>query len=202
MAIIACKECHQTVSLKAKSCPHCGAKVRTKIGRWRWVAGIILLLAVISRGMGTSNTAPQNTPSNSASPVASTSHSEGDTVHVGYTSYAVWRSRWTDRLSQNEFINQRPDAHFWLVDLSVRNNDKHARSIPPFYLVDEHGAEYERSNKGWAVEDSLGILDSLNPSVTKQGLIVFDVPKEHSYKLKVSGGYWSGEDTYIMLSPK
>jgi hypothetical protein len=83
--------------------------------------------------------------------------------------------------------------------LSVRNDDKKPRNIPPFKLIDNRGAEYQTSSKAWGVEDNIGVIESLNPSVTKNGLIVFDVPKSRSYKLKVSGGYWSKEDALIEI---
>jgi hypothetical protein len=69
-------------------------------------------------------------------------------------------------------------------------------------LVDENGAEYEASTNAWAVEGSIGIIESLNPSVSKQGFVVFDVPKGHKYRMKLSGGFWSAEDAYVQLSPK
>ena len=129
-------------------------------------------------------------------------HKEGDTVHIGYTAYVVWRSWWSSKLSDNQFLDAKPNAMFLFIELTVRNDDKQARTIPPFKLIDENGAEYETDSKGWAVEGSLGILDSLNPEVKKQGFIVFDVPQNHSYKLKVSGGYWSGKTGLIEISPK
>ncbi len=129
-------------------------------------------------------------------------YNTGETLHVGYTSYCVWRSWWSKRLSDNQFLDNQPDAMFLFVELIIRNNDKKARTIPPFYLIDENGAEYETSSKAWSVDGSIGALDSLNPSVQKQGIIVFDVPTNHNYKLKVSGGYWSTEDALITLTPK
>jgi hypothetical protein len=129
-------------------------------------------------------------------------HREGETVHVGYTSYAVWSSWWSSQLSSNEFLNQRPNAMYLFVELTVRNNDKKARIVPPFTLVDENNAEYEASSNGWAVEGSIGLIESLNPSVSKQGFVVFDVPQEHKYRLKLSGGYWSTKDAFVQLNPK
>jgi len=127
---------------------------------------------------------------------------EGETVHVGYTSYCVWRSWWSNRLSQNEFLNQRPNAAFLFVELTVRNDDTKARMVPPLCLVDGDGAVYQASPHGWAVEGSIGVFDSLNPSVSKQGFVVFDVPQDRTYRLKLSGGYWSLEDAYVGLNPK
>ena len=83
--------------------------------------------------------------------------------------------------------------------MTVRNDDKEARSIAPFKLVDDTGAQYETSAKAWSVEGSIGVLDSLNPGVSKQGYIVFDVPKGKHYKLAVSGGYWSSDKAVIDL---
>jgi hypothetical protein len=125
----------------------------------------------------------------------------GDTVNIGYTSYAVWRAQWSDRLSNNVFLDEKPDASFLIVDLTVRNDDKKARTIPSFKLIDENGAEYQTSNQAWRVEDSIGVFDSLNPGVSKQGKVVFDVPQGHQYQLKVSGGYWSSEATLIEIVP-
>lgn len=139
--------------------------------------------------------------SSSKSSVPVQVYNTGETVHVGYTSYCVWRSWWSKRLSDNKFFDDRPDAMFLFVELTVRNDDKKARSIPPFELVDENGAEYEASSKAWAVDGSIGVLESLNPSVQKKGFIVFDVPTNHEYRLKVSGGYWSAEDAFIALEP-
>ncbi len=126
---------------------------------------------------------------------------ENELVSIGYTSYRVLKSEWTSRLSHSRPPDQKPNAMFLLIELTVRNGDSKPRSIPPFRLIDQNGAEYETSSKSVYIEDSIDILDSLNPGVQKHGFIVFDIPKGHHYNLKVSGGYWSDEYAIIMLSP-
>lgn len=166
--------------------------------------GFLLVLAT-----GTTDS-PSSSSSSSSGPVSSSEKkarevkifNTGETVSVGYTSYAVWKSWWATKLSDNEFMDQKPDATFLFVKLTVRNNDKKARTIPPFKLIDENGAEYDTTSKAWAVKDAIGVLDDLNPGVQKDGIVVFDVPKTHTYKLKVSGGFWSTEDGLINLSPQ
>ena len=37
--------------------------------------------------------------------------------------------------------------------------------------------------------------------MSKQGFIVFDVPDDRSYKLKLSGGFWSVDDAFVELDP-
>lgn len=167
-----------------------------------FVLFLFIILAVGS--VDDSGSSGGSSPSSSSGPAKRKQiklYKTGETVHIGYTSYCVWRSWWSKRLSDNEFLDDRPDAMFLFVKLTVRNDDKKARSIPPFELVDENGAEYETSSKAWAVDGSIGVLESLNPSVEKQGFIVFDVPTNHEYRLKASGGYWSTEDAFIALEP-
>lgn len=210
MALSICKECGSDVSTKAASCPNCGAVLKKKTGCLGFIGAgflILIVLGLISSLMndgpttsGTSSRAPSSAEGKGSTTVSV--RTEGESVHVGYTSYAVWRSWWSNRLSDNQFLDQRPNATYLFVELTVRNNDRKARIVPPLELVDEDGAEYEASSNGWAVEGAIGILESLNPSVSKQGFIIFDVPRERSYKLKLSGGFWSSEDAYVQLAPK
>lgn len=210
MALKTCKECGHDVSTKAASCPKCGAVLRKKTGCLGFIgAGCLILFvlgvigSLLNDGSNTSGTRPSS-PSSAGgkSPKTEAARKEGQSVHVDYTTYAVWQSWWSNRLSDNQFLDQRPNAAYLFVELTVRNDDKKARIVPPLKLVDENGAEYEASSDGWAVEGAIGILESLNPSVSKQGFIVFDVPRERSYKLKLSGGYWSSEYAYVQLAPK
>lgn len=210
MAIKKCKECGNEVSTKAVSCPKCGAVLKKKMGCLGYIGVgflIFLILGVIGSLMKDESKKSKSPSSSKKSSVSSQSktqtiYKEGDTVNIGYTSYAVWRSWWSSRLSNNQYLDSKPDAMFLFVELAIRSDDKKARSVPPFKLIDENGAEYETTSKGWAVEGSIGILDSLNPGVKKQGFIIFDVPQSHNYKLKVSGGYWSGDDALIKISPQ
>jgi hypothetical protein len=104
-------------------------------------------------------------------------------------------------LSSNQFLNRSPNASFLFIELTVRNDDKKARTIPPFSLIDENGAEYEAAAGATMLDGSIGLIDDLNPGVSKQGFVVFDVPRSHSYRLKVDGGFWSSDSALIKLEP-
>lgn len=162
------------------------------------VLGVILALVLIGTAIQFMRDAIEPEQSSSEKQ----SYAEGEGFHVGCTSYIVWQSWWSCQLSENRFLNQRPNATYLFVELTVRNDDKTARMIPPFTLIDDGGAEHRTSSGGWAVEGSISALDTLNPFVTKQGFIVFDVPRNQNYHLKVSGGFWSGRSAYIQLVPK
>jgi RNA polymerase subunit RPABC4/transcription elongation factor Spt4 len=215
MAMTNCVECGKEISNSAKVCPHCGKKNPAPITKQKWIGFIVLLIAVIwiynaatkhtdtsISGISSSTRNKENDVSQSESKKSSNNYKMGQSVSIGYTSYAVWKAYWSDKLSDNEFMNEAPNATYLFIKLTVRNDDKKARTIPPFKLYDENGAEYETTSKSWSVEGSIGMLEDLNPSVQKTGLIVFDVPKNHNYKLKVSGGYWSSDEAFIIIKTK
>lgn len=91
----------------------------------------------------------------------------GETVNVGYMQYEVVGSWYSNRLSSNEYLDEAPDASYLFVDLVVANRDKEQRTVPPFKLIDASNSEYGTSDKAWAAEGSIGLLQNLNPSVSK-----------------------------------
>lgn len=217
MALKKCPECAKEVSSKAKICPHCGYKLKGKSGCLLMLGvglGIIIFLAVLGSIVepkrkegqtvaGVIEPAQKQVSKASAEPKKpNTTHIQGETVSVGYTSYMIIKSWWSDKLSDNQFLDQKPNAKFLFVEVVVRNDDKKARTVPPFKLVDENEAEYDTSDKAWAVDGSLGIIENLNPNVSKQGFIVFDVPNNRSYNLKLSGGFWSTDNAFVTVAPK
>ena len=197
-----CKECGKPISSKANKCPNCGARIRKTPGGWFGIIVVVALLFSWIVGSPDRSTSTRTKETTRKKTQAVTVHKMGETVSIGYTSYLVWRVWWSNTLSDNKFLDEKPNASFLFIELTVRNNDSKARTIPPFKLIDENQAEYETSSKAWAVKGGIDVLESLNPGVSKQGLIVFDVPRTHAYALKVSGGYWSATYAFIVIVPK
>lgn len=191
MALRQCGECRGPISSEASTCPRCGAPVKRKR-----IALVVGLAVVIFVGLSICVcTGVFNLGGNDAKSECGM----GGTISVGCISYCVRRAWFSDRLSIDQFFNRRADAKWLFVELVVRNDDSKPRTIPPFMLVDEHGAEYEASVYGAMIEGALDLLESLNPSVVKHGLVIFDVPSGRQYKLKVLGGYWSTQEAFIRL---
>lgn len=206
MALIKCKECNHEISKKASTCPNCGAKNKQNLGCLTLIFSffVVSFLGLIILGL-IGNSLNKNISSNNKSienKEQDVIYNEGQNINIGYTSYFISKSWYSNKLSDNQFLNQKPNAIYLFVQLSVKNNDKEARNIPPFKLIDQNNAEYEPSSHGWAIEGHIDILQSLNPSVEKNGFLVFDVPKNKNYKLKISGGFWSSSNAFVNLKPK
>jgi hypothetical protein len=126
----------------------------------------------------------------------------GEDLNVGYFAYQVSESHWSERLSSNKYLNKHADASWLFIKIGVCNGNSEGRLIPPFKLMDESGREYESSSEGMMVENAIGPLDNLNPTLTNWGYVIFDVPKGRKFKLVVSGEMRRSERGYIRLEPK
>ncbi len=114
-----------------------------------------------------------------------------------YMSCKRIRSFWSMRINKKYFFNIKPNAKFLFVEVFVTNTGNKAGNIPKFILVDEDGAEYEMFSCTARIENPLSFLDQLNPSTSKQGMLVFDVPVGKVYRLKTEGC-----DNTVLLNPK
>ncbi len=207
MALKNCPECGNQISNKATKCPHCGAPLKTDSTGGCCGCGCLLMIILFFLPVlfprtdfdEKNTTTRQKSVTNQAVKKEKTVKI-GETVNVGYWSYCVWSKEWTNKTSNNEFLNQSPDYQFLKINITVRNNAKDASNLPPIKLVDNNGNEYDTSSKSFGLENGLSLIERVNPSLQKGGFILFDVPTNKQYKLKVSGGYWSSESAYIELN--
>jgi protein-disulfide isomerase len=86
-----------------------------------------------------------------------------------------------------------------LVEITAQNNDTSASTLPPFHLIDSAGRIYDQSSSGILVNGIISPLESLNPSVSKHGYLLFDVPANRLYTLQVGGGYESEQSALAAL---
>jgi hypothetical protein len=117
---------------------------------------------------------------------------------VGYWTYRCNRVAWTSTLGSG-FTSQKANAAFLVIDVTVRNNDKSASTLPPFYLMDAEGRKYDESSDVTLQDGFFNILEKLNPDLSKEGLIAFDVPYGRRYFLLVSGGFESTEKALVVI---
>ena len=171
------------------------------------IIAIILFLYNLSNGIEgwnnteTSGDKPIQTPKADSSTKKDNSIYIGDDVKVGYISYHVYGTNWQSYIG-DKYFGSKANASYLIVDISAKNEDKQSRLIPNFELIDDDGNKYESSEDAMYLGDKAFIFESLNPSVSKRGYVVFDVPKKDTYKLVISGGYFSGDNTNIVLNEK
>lgn len=141
-----------------------------------------------------------DTPSSSSETTSSSNtHAIGEQFQVGYTQYKVLSKKWQQQLG-NGYFGSTADGRYLLVRVQVKNLDREERLVPQFTLVDETGAEYKESSDSMYLGKEAPLLKSLNPSVQTKLTALFDVPPEHHYTLKLSGGYWSGDEALVPLN--
>lgn len=124
----------------------------------------------------------------------------GQEVIAGVLTYKVNGVEEVNEIKVEYLDPIKTTGKFVIVDLTVGNNDKEARFMDGemLRLVDAEGTEF--SNKSEAdmyINDDIGFfLAEINPKMTKQGKVAFEVPANINVadlKLQVSSGFgWSG----------
>jgi hypothetical protein len=88
-----------------------------------------------------------------------------------------------------------------LVHLSVNNAGSKEVNLPLLNAVDSAGQEHLELSEGQGVVEWLGLLRPLNPTESKDGRIVFDIPMG-AYNLRLSdGGDPESERTALVTLP-
>lgn len=170
---------------------------------WAKIVGVLLLISGISTIFNNRDNASTSHSDNSASSTAPEEKVKEpvyrlkDTVHVGYWSYAIWDIKWQRSLDSG-YSNKQADAMFLVITVTARNEDNTSSTLPPFKLIDGEGREFDQSSDAALLPDGFGLLKNVNPGVSAQGQIVFDVP-QGVYDLQVSGGFNSGKTTLVNL---
>lgn len=129
-----------------------------------------------------------------AKPIVAELSKEGvsSDVKITVTSFSA-----KDSVGDNQFSIAKPQGVFKLVGLNIANNQKDAITITSanFKLIDDQGREFSDSSEaGMAFAVSSNKVESfsfkqLNPGMSIDGVIAFDVPKDaKGFKLKASGG--------------
>ena len=160
MALVKCKECGNEISSKAEQCPHCGVKINnvesccSSCGCLILIVFFMMSCAAIqesSHSSGLNSAKTENLIAKATKTIKT--YKKGETIHVGYWSYCIWDYEWTNKLSDNEYINEEPDYTFLKINeppvdiknflVSARNNNPQSLfgvpvcSLSEGYLLDE-----------------------------------------------------------------
>lgn len=164
---------------------------------------VIVSVALAGLGIGSAyigrNMQADKTPRKS-SKLRTTKMGQG--IKVGHLLFAAWNARWYENSSDIQYLNVKPDSSYLLIEMTLRN-DSNRRSIKPFlFLIDDRGFYYEPSKKWVGGVGNMHSLNRLNPGVSQDGYIVFDVPKNSYYKLKISDRRRTNSYALIQIKPE
>jgi hypothetical protein len=123
----------------------------------------------------------------------------GQQFSVGYWTYLCQRAFRTPFIGSDAFTFERANAQFVVIQITARNDDTSASTIPPFKLMDAEGRTYDESSAGMLNGGFFSVLEELNPGVSKTAFVAFDVPMNRTYELAVSGGIVSGTKAIVAL---
>jgi len=121
----------------------------------------------------------------------------GEAFTVGYWAYRVFDYAWTKTVDTGIGVTRQANAKYLRIRLVCINADSSPSIIPPFKLVDDEGRQYEQSYVALG-RNYIGVLESLNPTVPRQGIILFDVPQK-AYWLELDGGFLSLEKARVRI---
>ncbi|MCC6537513.1 MAG: DUF4352 domain-containing protein [Bryobacterales bacterium] len=128
-------------------------------------------------------------------------HQLGDKVQVGGVLYSVIDAEWVNELNSGGGLPRTPQHRFLVVQLSMSNVGNKETTLPLLHVVKPDNTELLELSEGQGIESWLGILRTLNPTETKVGRIVFDVP-QGAYNLRLTdGGDPDTEKTAVVALP-
>ncbi|MEH7544922.1 DUF4352 domain-containing protein [Neobacillus vireti] len=199
-----CKACGKEVSTSAKKCPHCGH--RLKMGFFRKALlgiGALIVLGII---IGIASGGGDNTANKGTSTSAPKQEANKPLSNEGVSSDVNIKVTGVETKSEvgNEFSKEKAQGVFKIVSVAITNNQKDAITLDAnsFKLVDNKGREFSYSTSG---QTALGVADDtvadfflkqLNPGLTQNGKIVFDVPADaKGLTMKARGGFTGDEIT-------
>ncbi|MCC3379878.1 DUF4352 domain-containing protein [Paenibacillus farraposensis] len=178
---------------------------------WFWVIIVVLVIGALGSKNNdptkTAKTDSKTTESKAVSTTASVDKKEepkkeeapkmakiGEAVQVGNLAVQANKASSKTTIGQNEFMQKKTADKYLVINLSIKNLDKEARTLDAsmFKLIDAAGLEYEpMADADLYVNDSgnMLFLAKINPGLTKTANVVFEVPKDgKGFKLQADSG--------------
>ncbi|AEB30449.1 hypothetical protein CAR_c17910 [Carnobacterium sp. 17-4] len=206
-----------------------GNEVKGKIKKpfykkvWFWAVVVILIGAFGSMGgedeVAESNaaavpsekkvetteaTTEESAPAEEEAAPAVEAYAVGEEVSVGDVTYVVKDIQTATNVG-GEF-GENSKGTYLIIDISVTNNGSEALTVSDdFFTLLNDGKTYESDATAgiYANETNSFFLESINPDLTMDGKVVFDVSdaviESSSKQLQVATGFWSTETELINL---
>ena len=190
---------------------------------WFWVLAVIVVAGIGGMGGEEEGSEPEAKPVASNETKATEDKKEepkaeveaktygvGDVVTVGDVEYTLNSVEIADSLG-NEYLSATPQGKYLVVNLTVKNNGNEALLVDSSLFTLKDGEKtFEADSEGsmYANQDESGnsigfFLEEMNPDISMDGTIAFDVSEEQANsqttQLQVSTGFWGTETELINL---
>lgn len=169
---------------------------------------IIVVAAAVAGGSSNDETKNDSKKGNKETKEVSQekkTHGIGEVVKVDDVDYLINNVEVTKQIG-GEYVNTTANDTYLIIDISITNDKKESLSISDscFKLLNGEN-EYSTDSTGAIyLEDNSIIFKELNPGVTLQGKIVFDIPEavanDNESILQVKSGLWGNEKDTISLA--
>jgi len=121
----------------------------------------------------------------------------GERATNGSIVYNVIQTVWKTQLG-NVLNTRMPQNRFLLITLSATNSGGREVSLPFFTLEGPGGKEIKELENGEGVENWFGLLRTLKPAETHQGILLFDAPLT-SFRLRLTDGGEPGSEKFVWV---
>lgn len=119
----------------------------------------------------------------------------GESATVGNLNVAIYKGPLTGPTVGN-FIQHKAKGMYWLIRVGVENKDKESRTIDAsmFQLIGPDGIKYDPDSTAniYANDDTHFFLEKINPGISIEGFVVFDMPQNitdtDDFILRVNSG--------------
>lgn len=152
----------------------------------------------------TEATTEESAPAEEEAAPAVEAYAVGEEVSVGDVTYVVKDIQTATNVG-GEF-GENSKGTYLIIDISVTNNGSEALTVSDdFFTLLNDGKTYESDATAgiYANETNSFFLESINPDLTMDGKVVFDVSdaviESSSKQLQVATGFWSTETELINL---
>jgi len=179
-----------------------GSTIRNVVVGVIWVFAVLIIIGALagSGGTGDDPAKSQNTPE-------PTTHSVGETFRVGEGAksieYTITDVSVQDNVGSG-ITAEEADGVFVVIQIEMTNVGDESLSLSSnvFTLVDNQDRGYDTDSDAiLAIEDNV-IFEQLDPGVTKEGTLVFDVPQDQSgreLKIEPAGIFSDAKEHYVSL---
>jgi len=179
---------------------------------WVWLIAIIIIAAIASNGddKPTESAGQEKTSGSESSKSEKAKQPEkiagiGEVVKVGDVEFTVNKTSTAKNVGGQ--FGQNAKGTYLLVDVTVTNKGKESITTDSsFFQLLVDGKKYDADSGAtiYANEQQDFFLEQVNPDVSNQGVVVFDVSDEvianPNLMLQVQTGFWGTETGKIKIS--